>query len=190
VRALYFGLLRDAVRRWNGFEVETAGDSLFAVFASAADAVQFAVDAQLSIARQTWPSEVGDNSGAYRHAHWRTVSWAATATVSRIAARRQIERRVSLPLPTAVRYCSVKRRAMRSKRRATGKCRHTSRSLVVDSTCLRGVGAEHLFQACHAELPCDFALPADESQTPHSKDADLSPDLAALLKKTDTDTNR
>ena len=55
-RAAHFELLRDAARRWNGFEVETAGDSLFVVFADAADAVRFAVAGQLALKKHHWPT--------------------------------------------------------------------------------------------------------------------------------------
>lgn len=55
VRAMHFQILRDAMARWNGHEVSTAGDALFLVFQSAADAVQWAVDAQRSLARHDWP---------------------------------------------------------------------------------------------------------------------------------------
>jgi class 3 adenylate cyclase len=54
---------------------------------------------------------------------------------------------------------------------------------------LRGVGAEELFQACHAELPCEFSLPAGESQTPYPGDVELPLNLAALLSSSGTDTN-
>jgi class 3 adenylate cyclase len=59
VRDEHFNLLREAAKAWNGFEVETAGDSLFAVFARAADAVQFAIHAQSSLACHHWPAEIG-----------------------------------------------------------------------------------------------------------------------------------
>ena len=55
VRALHFNLLRDALARWNGHEVSTAGDALFVVFATASDAVQWAVDAQRTLASHEWP---------------------------------------------------------------------------------------------------------------------------------------
>jgi class 3 adenylate cyclase len=55
-RAAHFQLLREAARRWNGFEVETAGDSLFVVFADPADAVRFAVAGQLALKKHRWPS--------------------------------------------------------------------------------------------------------------------------------------
>ncbi len=61
----HFQLLRDAAKRWNGFEVETAGDSLFVVFTDAADAVRFAVDGQLALAHHKWPLMVRDMSGTY-----------------------------------------------------------------------------------------------------------------------------
>lgn len=64
-REEHFMLLRDAARLWNGFEVETAGDSLFVVFQDAADAVRFAVDGQLALAHHKWPMMLRDTSGSY-----------------------------------------------------------------------------------------------------------------------------
>src|SRR4051812_42338284 len=55
VRAMHFQILREAMGRWKGHEVSTAGDALFLVFDSASDAVQWAVDAQRSLARHAWP---------------------------------------------------------------------------------------------------------------------------------------
>src|SRR5438309_11828895 len=59
VRAEHFEVLRRAAAQWHGYEVETAGDALFVVFASAVDAVRFAVAAQLAMQRHPWPPEVG-----------------------------------------------------------------------------------------------------------------------------------
>ena len=59
VRDQHFAVLRKAAARRHGYEVETAGDSLFVVFSSAADAVQFAVEAQQSLAEYSWPAEIG-----------------------------------------------------------------------------------------------------------------------------------
>jgi len=55
LRAVHFQLLREVMQRWNGMEVSTAGDALFLVFLSAADAVQWAVEAQRSLAHYDWP---------------------------------------------------------------------------------------------------------------------------------------
>ncbi len=51
-------LLRAAWRRWHGREMGTEGDSFFVVFETAADAVQAAVQAQRSLAVQSWPDGV------------------------------------------------------------------------------------------------------------------------------------
>ncbi len=55
-REAHFQLLREAAKRWNGFEVETAGDSLFVVFTEPADAVRFTIDGQLALKHHRWPS--------------------------------------------------------------------------------------------------------------------------------------
>lgn len=52
-------LLREAVARWNGFEVKTIGDAFMLVFAKPANAVQWAIDVQRSLAHHDWPQEIG-----------------------------------------------------------------------------------------------------------------------------------
>src|SRR6476646_7609581 len=52
-------LLREAVARHDGHEVETEGDALLLVFADAADAVAAALDGQRALAAHQWP-EGGD----------------------------------------------------------------------------------------------------------------------------------
>ncbi len=58
-RETHFRLLRESATRWNGLEVGTAGDSLFLVFVRAADAAQWAVDAQKALFAYAWPPDVG-----------------------------------------------------------------------------------------------------------------------------------
>jgi WD40 repeat protein/class 3 adenylate cyclase len=48
-------ILRDAIRRWNGREIDTQGDAFFVTFTRALDAVQCAVEAQRALASHTWP---------------------------------------------------------------------------------------------------------------------------------------
>jgi predicted ATPase/class 3 adenylate cyclase len=56
LRAVHFRLLRDAMARWNGLEVSTAGDAIFLVFVNPADAVRWAIDVQRSLASYPWPA--------------------------------------------------------------------------------------------------------------------------------------
>jgi len=58
VRADYFRLLREANKNHHGFEVETAGDSLFLVFQHAHDALEFAQAAQVAIRGHRWPANI------------------------------------------------------------------------------------------------------------------------------------
>ena len=58
-REAHFRLLRQCAARWNGYEVGTAGDALFVVFAHASDAIQWAVEAQQAMRAYDWPHEVG-----------------------------------------------------------------------------------------------------------------------------------
>lgn len=53
----HFQLLREAVSAHNGVEVRTYGDSSFAAFAKAADAVAAVLQAQLAFADEGWPAE-------------------------------------------------------------------------------------------------------------------------------------
>jgi predicted ATPase/class 3 adenylate cyclase/DNA-binding XRE family transcriptional regulator len=51
-------ILRDAFAKWDGHEVSTHGDSFFAVFSRATDAVSAAVEAQQALAGETWTEGV------------------------------------------------------------------------------------------------------------------------------------
>jgi class 3 adenylate cyclase len=58
VHVTYRRLLRDAVARADGREVDTQGDALFAVFSRARSALTAAVDAQRSLVSEAWPEGV------------------------------------------------------------------------------------------------------------------------------------
>ncbi len=51
----HHGIIRDAIKRGAGAEVDTAGDGFFAVFPSALAAVEAMVGAQLELAAHSWP---------------------------------------------------------------------------------------------------------------------------------------
>lgn len=51
-------ILRETFIKWNGHEVSTHGDSFFAVFSRASDAISAAVEAQHVLDRETWPEDV------------------------------------------------------------------------------------------------------------------------------------
>ena len=51
-------LLRSAFREWNGFEVDTQGDSFFVAFPRAVDALNCTVAAQRAIGAHLWPQDV------------------------------------------------------------------------------------------------------------------------------------
>lgn len=53
-------LFREALQRWNGYEVKTEGDSFMLSFPRASDAVQFAIDVQERLAQHSWPEEIGE----------------------------------------------------------------------------------------------------------------------------------
>jgi predicted ATPase/class 3 adenylate cyclase len=52
------GIVREALARFGGHEVNTEGDSFFAVFAAADDAVLAAIEIQLAMAAEAWPADV------------------------------------------------------------------------------------------------------------------------------------
>jgi predicted ATPase/class 3 adenylate cyclase/DNA-binding CsgD family transcriptional regulator len=51
-------LLRAAFQQWNGYEVDTQGDSVFVAFARATDALAASVDGQRALAAHGWPDGV------------------------------------------------------------------------------------------------------------------------------------
>ena len=55
---LYRSILRDAVDRFGGVEIDTAGDGYFASFTDAASALEAAFDCQAALARGDWPNGV------------------------------------------------------------------------------------------------------------------------------------
>jgi class 3 adenylate cyclase len=50
-------ILRAAVQKWNGREVDTQGDAFFVTFNRALDAVQCSAEAQRALAAHTWPQD-------------------------------------------------------------------------------------------------------------------------------------
>jgi WD40 repeat protein/class 3 adenylate cyclase len=54
VLAEHHAILREAIKKWNGREVDTQGDAFFVTFARALDAVQCAGDAQRLLAAHDW----------------------------------------------------------------------------------------------------------------------------------------
>ncbi|HZB04295.1 MAG TPA: adenylate/guanylate cyclase domain-containing protein, partial [Actinomycetota bacterium] len=57
VLAEHHGILRGTIRDHGGVDVRTEGDAFFAVFASAADAVAAAAEAQRRVAAHQWPPD-------------------------------------------------------------------------------------------------------------------------------------
>lgn len=55
--AHHFALVREAFSTWNGHEVRTIGDSLFAAFEHATDAVEACVEAQRLLLTHDWPPD-------------------------------------------------------------------------------------------------------------------------------------
>ena len=51
-------ILRDSFAKWNGIEVSTHGDSFFAVFSRATDAISAALEAQHALANEKWTDSV------------------------------------------------------------------------------------------------------------------------------------
>ncbi len=48
-------ILRGAIQKWNGHEVDTQGDAFFVTFARSMDAIQCAAEAQRLLASHSWP---------------------------------------------------------------------------------------------------------------------------------------
>ena len=47
--------MRAALTKWNGYEIDTQGDSFFASFARATDALNCVVQVQRELAEHAWP---------------------------------------------------------------------------------------------------------------------------------------
>jgi WD40 repeat protein/class 3 adenylate cyclase len=54
VLADHHRILREAVQKWNGHEVDTQGDAFFVTFARSLDAIQCATEAQRALASHSW----------------------------------------------------------------------------------------------------------------------------------------
>jgi WD40 repeat protein/class 3 adenylate cyclase len=59
VLAKHHEILRAAIQKWNGHEVDTQGDAFFVTFTRALDAVQCVADAQRALAAYPWPQDRG-----------------------------------------------------------------------------------------------------------------------------------
>src|SRR5512138_3651521 len=55
VLAEHHRIIRQALAKWNGHEVDTQGDSFFVVFPRAVDAVSSVVEVQQELAAHKWP---------------------------------------------------------------------------------------------------------------------------------------
>jgi predicted ATPase/class 3 adenylate cyclase len=152
----HFRLLRVALKATGGYEIETAGDSLFVVFSNATDALRFSLEAQLALMRYEWPPEVGalkvrigfhtgesfiGNDAKTGRPTYRGPATNRAARVSSAAHGGQVLLsgatqaiiQNSLPPGISLRDCG----------------RHR----------LKGIGEENLWQVCHADLPSEFPPP-------------------------------
>ena len=55
VLAIHHEIMRNAIRKWNGKEVDTQGDSFFVIFTHTQDAVQCAAEMQRTLQSYLWP---------------------------------------------------------------------------------------------------------------------------------------
>lgn len=150
-RAEHYRLLREILARTNGFEAETAGDSLFAVFERVADAVQFAVEVQRAFAVHAWPPEIGPvriRIGMHTGEPFTGIEngrpFYRGAATNR-AARVQAAGHGGQVLLTQAAFDIVR-----------GIAPGEVTFLSLGAHRLKGVGEETLWQACHPELPREF----------------------------------
>ena len=112
-------ILRDSFEAHNGREVDTQGDSFFAAFGSAGDAVASAVDAQQALADHQWPEggevrvRIGLHTGEPRPAGERYVGFG-------------VHRRASARWATVARSCCRTRRGSWSRTSSRRTCRFAS----------------------------------------------------------------
>lgn len=64
VQGKHNDFVREAAERWNGFVAGLRGDGFFLVFTDPSDAVRFAVDAQLALARHPWTIQASSSSNS------------------------------------------------------------------------------------------------------------------------------
>ena len=142
--ARHDGILRDAIAAHDGAIVKTTGDGVHAAFATAANAIDAAVDAQLALGSEEWGAtgslrvRMGIHTGA---AEARDGDYYGTA-VNR-----------------AARVMSVAHGGQVIVTRATNELVRDSRHEVVDlgDHRLRDLGEpEHVFQVTHPDLARDF----------------------------------
>ncbi|NCO32353.1 MAG: adenylate/guanylate cyclase domain-containing protein [Armatimonadetes bacterium] len=148
-------VMRDVAEHWNGREVKTEGDAFFLVFATSADAVQFAVEAQNELRRFNWEglltglSEIRVRIGMH--------------TGEPIIGR-NTQGEVDYFGPSAnraARICAAGHGGQVLVSNATREVAeaHLPRSLTFTDLSLhrlKGVGEERLWQVCHADLPREF----------------------------------
>ncbi len=158
-------LLRDAFGRWEGTEVDTAGDGFFVVFESAKSAVAASIAAQQMVAAHTWP----ENAAVRIRIGLHTGESTSTGTGY-----------VGLDVHRAARICSAGYggQVLLSQ---------TTRELVVNDlptgVALRDLGEhrlkdllnpEHIYQLVIPELQDDFPLLKTLSARPNNLPAQTS----------------
>lgn len=150
-------IVRAAAARRRGFEVKTAGDSFFLVFAGASDAVQFAVDTQRALRRQDWDAiapgmpelrvRIGLHTGEPLVSEEAGSPAYDGPAVNRAARVSDAARGGQVVVSLATRLVAAPDPGSEITFADLGLHR------------LRGVGEEHLWQLCHPELPREFPPP-------------------------------
>lgn len=191
-REAHFNLLREAARRWNGFEVETAGDSLFVVFSDAADAVRFAIAGQMALKQHRWPSFLREQQ--IEHKNWSGSDLPVRMGIhtgrpfisrdrNRLTYRGPATNRASRVMGAAHGGQIIMSETAKEK---------VGDALKSDSEFaeawflkrgdynLKGIGQESLWEVCHAEF---FDPPPRPLRDEALEPADLENQLAGLEKK-------
>lgn len=152
----HFQLLREALHQFHGYEVETAGDSLFAVFASALSAVFWAAQVQLAFLQHPWPPEVGAlkvRIGLHQGEAFTSLDPRTGRPVYRGPATNRTARVMGAAHGGQILLSAAVQAAIQA---AVPKLSPPLGLLDCGLHRLKGIGEEQLYQLLHPDLPVDF----------------------------------
>ncbi|HEX9995875.1 MAG TPA: adenylate/guanylate cyclase domain-containing protein [Abditibacterium sp.] len=156
-RDTHFALLREALTRFSGEEVETAGDSLFAVFADATSAAQWALEAQIALQNEKWPPQIGEirvRVGAHRGEPFIGVD--GEKTTYRGPVTNRAARVMGAAHGGQIIFSDAAKTAISADKTAFDATDGAVTWLDCGVHRLKGVGQERLWQLGHSKLRRDF----------------------------------
>jgi predicted ATPase/serine/threonine protein kinase/DNA-binding CsgD family transcriptional regulator len=164
--AEYRHVLQASLQEWNGYEVESRGNSFLVAFARATDAVVAAVEVQRALAARFWPEGVGVHARMGLHTGEPTLT---------------SEGYVGLDVHRAARIMSAGHGGQVLLSQTTA---HLVEQDMPDDVSLRDLGEyrlkdlgrpKRLFQLDISGLPVDFPPPQTLDSSPHNLPVQLTP---------------